>query len=86
MAPLIHDGYIVAVDTSENDRTKLRGKLVIAWHHDKGLIVSRLQAFDGTEVLVPENREYESRRTGSMSPLLSVPIAAGGSLRKSSGG
>jgi len=60
MAPLIHDGYIVAVDTSENDRTKLRGKLVIAWHHDKGLIVSRLQAFDGTEVLVPENREYES--------------------------
>jgi len=60
MVPLIHDGYIVAVDTWENDRSKLRGKLVITWHHDKGLIVSRLQAFDGTEVLVPENREYES--------------------------
>jgi SOS-response transcriptional repressor LexA len=58
--PLIHDGYIIVIDTSQTNRAKLYGQVVVAAHKEHGLIVSRLQRFDGTEVLVPENREYES--------------------------
>jgi SOS-response transcriptional repressor LexA len=60
MSPLIYDGYILAVDSSQIDRAKLNGKIVIAWHKDMGLTVSRLRRYDHTEVLHPENREYES--------------------------
>jgi SOS-response transcriptional repressor LexA len=59
MAPLIHDGYIVAVDSSQTDVSELSGKVVIAWHRDMGLTVSRLQRYENTEVLQPENREFE---------------------------
>jgi transcriptional regulator with XRE-family HTH domain len=60
MMPLIHDGYIIVIDTLQTDRQKLYGHIVIAAHKEQGLIVSRLQRFDHTEVLVPENREYDS--------------------------
>jgi SOS-response transcriptional repressor LexA len=60
MAPLIYDGYILAVDSSQNDRAKLDGKIVIAWHKDMGLTVSRLKRYENTEVLQPENGGYES--------------------------
>ncbi len=60
MEPLIHDGHIIVVDTSEIDHSRLHGQIIVAWHEDKGLTVSRLQSFDHTEVLVPENRLYES--------------------------
>ncbi len=60
MSPLIHDGYILAVDSSQNDRGKLDGKIVIAWHKDVGLTVSRFRRYDHTEVLHPENQEYGS--------------------------
>jgi SOS-response transcriptional repressor LexA len=60
MMPLLHDGYIVAVDKSQNNRRKLYGQIVVAAHKEQGLIVSRLHRFDSTEVLVPENREHES--------------------------
>jgi len=60
MMPLIHDGYIVVIDTSQTNRQSLYGEIVVAAHKEQGLIVSRLQRFDQTEVLVPENREYES--------------------------
>jgi len=60
MMPLIHDGYIIVVDTSQTNRRKLYGHIVVAAHKDQGLVVSRLQRFDDTEVLVPENREYDS--------------------------
>lgn len=60
MSPLIYDGYILAVDSSQTDRSKLDGKIVIAWNKDMGLTVSRLQRYDHVEVLHPENREYES--------------------------
>jgi len=60
MMPLIHDGYIVVLDTSQTNRQKLYGEIVVAAHKEQGLIVSRLQRFDHTEVLIPENREYES--------------------------
>jgi hypothetical protein len=51
MSPLIQDGCIVAVDSSQNDQIQLNGKIVIAWHKDRGLTVSRLGRFDHTEVL-----------------------------------
>jgi SOS-response transcriptional repressor LexA len=60
MMPLIHDGYIIVIDTSQTSHPKLYGQIVVAAHKEHGLIVSRLQRFDHTEVLVPENREYES--------------------------
>jgi len=60
MMPLLQDGYIVAVDSSQSDRGKLNGKIVIAWHKDMGLTVSRLERYGHTDTLQPENREYQS--------------------------
>jgi SOS-response transcriptional repressor LexA len=60
MNPLIYDGYILAVDSSQSNRAELDGKIVIAWHRDAGLTVSRFRRYDHTEVLHPENRGYES--------------------------
>jgi SOS-response transcriptional repressor LexA len=59
MAPAIQDGYVIAVDGSQVERSKLYGKIVVAWNRDQGLIVSRFQRFDATELLMPDNREYE---------------------------
>jgi SOS-response transcriptional repressor LexA len=64
MLPLIHDGFVVAVDASETDLNKLDGKIVIAWHKDIGLTISRFRRFDHTEVLQPENIEYEAVTLG----------------------
>lgn len=60
MNPLIYSEYILVVDSSQTNRSKLDGKIVIAWHKDIGLTVSRFRRYDHTEVLHPENREYES--------------------------
>jgi SOS-response transcriptional repressor LexA len=60
MVPLIHDGFVVAVDSSATDTNKLNGKIVIAWHKDIGLTISRFRRYDHTEVLQPENTEYEA--------------------------
>jgi SOS-response transcriptional repressor LexA len=60
MSPLIQDGCILAVDSSQNDQTQSNGKIVIAWQKDTGLTVSRLRRFDHTEVLESENHGYES--------------------------
>jgi SOS-response transcriptional repressor LexA len=60
MSPLIHDGYILAVDSSQKEIGELNGKIVIAWHRDKGLTASRLKRFDHTIVLQSENANYES--------------------------
>jgi SOS-response transcriptional repressor LexA len=60
MAPLIQDGYVVAVDSSQIEQNKLDGKIVIAWHKDEGLTISRLRQYDHTAVLVPENSEYQA--------------------------
>ncbi len=67
MMPVLHDGYIVVVDKSQTNRKKLYGQIVVAAHKEQGLIVSRLQRFDDTEVLVPENREYDSISISSAS-------------------
>jgi SOS-response transcriptional repressor LexA len=55
MSPLIHDGYILAVDSSQTEAGGLNGKIVIAWHKDKGLTVSRMHRYDHTLVLRSEN-------------------------------
>jgi SOS-response transcriptional repressor LexA len=60
MNPLIYDDYILVVDSSQVDRAQLDGKIIIAWHKDVGLTVSRFRRYDHTEVLHPENREYGS--------------------------
>src|SRR6266478_8295587 len=60
MSPLIHDDYILAVDSSQTEISELNGKIVIAWHRDQGLTVSRLNQFDHTVVLQSENASYES--------------------------
>ncbi len=65
MAPTICDGYIVAVDSSQTDRSKMNGKIVIVWNKDKGLTVSRFKRYDHTETLQPENPKYESITLGS---------------------
>jgi SOS-response transcriptional repressor LexA len=60
MKPLIYNGYILTVDSSQTDPSELNDKVVIAWNKDMGLMVSRLQHYDHTEVLQPENKDYES--------------------------
>jgi SOS-response transcriptional repressor LexA len=60
MTPLIYSDYILVVDSSQTDRSKLNGKIVIAWNKDIGLTVSRFRRYDHTEVLHPENSEYQS--------------------------
>jgi len=60
MNPLIYADYILVVDSSQTNRAKLDGKIVIAWHKDAGLTVSRFRRYDQTEVLSPDNREYAS--------------------------
>ncbi len=59
MSPLIHDGFILAVDSSQTELNELNGKIVIAWHKDEGLMVSRLNRYDRTLVLRSENPRYE---------------------------
>jgi SOS-response transcriptional repressor LexA/DNA-binding XRE family transcriptional regulator len=59
MMPLIHDGYILVADSSQTIPAKLDGKVVIVWHKDMGLTVSRMQHYGNTDVLEPENRAYE---------------------------
>jgi SOS-response transcriptional repressor LexA len=60
MAPLILDGYIIAVDTSNVESDKLVGHIVVASHIEKGLLVSRLIRFNRIDALVSDHREYES--------------------------
>jgi len=60
MAPTICDGYVLAVDSSQTDTNELDRKIVIAWNEDAGLTVSNYRRYDHTEVLQPENSQYES--------------------------
>jgi SOS-response transcriptional repressor LexA len=59
MEPLIYDGYVLAVDSSQRDYSELYGKVIIAWNKDMGLIVSRLKAYGQIDVLQPETNQYE---------------------------
>ena len=59
MNPLIDDGDIVALDSCQSDPDELNGKIVVAWHPEHGLSLSRLLRVDGLQLLESENREYE---------------------------
>jgi SOS-response transcriptional repressor LexA len=65
MNPVISDGDILAVDYSQTNHPSLDGKIVVAWHKDKGLTVSRFRRYRGVELLEAENREYETVPIGS---------------------
>jgi len=61
MSPLILDGYIIAVDTSDVSRANLIGQIVVVRSiEEKRLLVSRLIRFDHTEALVSDQRDQES--------------------------
>ena len=61
MSPLILDGYVIAVDTSDMSRDDLVGQIVVAQNtKEKRLLVSRLIRFDHTEALVSDQRENQS--------------------------
>src|SRR5207253_10137274 len=65
MRRLIHLGAIVAVDSSQAERSELDGKIVVVSHEEKGITISRFHRYRGVEVLEPENREYESTTLGA---------------------
>jgi phage repressor protein C with HTH and peptisase S24 domain len=67
MEPLIRDGDIAAVDSSQTNRAELDGKLVIVTNEEKGLCVSRLRRYPKFDVLESENREYQSVVLGKSS-------------------
>jgi SOS-response transcriptional repressor LexA len=48
------------VESAQNDHLKMDGKVVVAWHKDRGLTVSRFRRFDQIEVLEPENNDYQA--------------------------
>jgi len=61
MVPLLQSGYVIVVDTSQVNASEIEsGDIVVVSHESKGLVVSRLMHYDSMEVLVPDNREYES--------------------------
>jgi DNA-binding XRE family transcriptional regulator len=64
MAPVICDGYIIAVDTSMTEVEKLMDKVVVAWHQEKGLTVSWLKMLVGGAALASQNAEYGSIALG----------------------
>lgn len=59
MMPLIRDGYILVADSSQTNPAELDRKVVIVWHKDTGLTVSRMHHYGNTDVLGPENNEYD---------------------------
>src|ERR1700740_402302 len=67
MEPLIHDGDIAAVDSSQTDRAQLDGKIVIVTSEEKGLCVSRLRRYPKFDVLESENRDYQAVVLGKSS-------------------
>jgi hypothetical protein len=58
MAPVLCDGYIIVVDTSDTDRANLVDKMVIAWHAEMGITVSWLKMVAGNEALVSQSEQY----------------------------
>ena len=59
MSPLINDGDIIAVDCSQLDPNELSGKIVVAWHRENGLSLSRFLLANGVQLLESENRDYQ---------------------------
>ena len=60
MVPMIYDGDILAVDSSQTKHSELNNKIVVASHREKGLSVSRFKRINGIELLESDNRDYEA--------------------------
>jgi len=58
MSPLINDGDIVVVDSSQTNPEDLNRKIVVAWHRENGLSLARFIAAEGVQLLESENRDY----------------------------
>lgn len=59
MEPLLHDGYIIAVDRKQKDCGKLKNKVIVVFNREYGLVVSRLRRVGKMEMLVPDNRQHQ---------------------------
>jgi SOS-response transcriptional repressor LexA len=59
MKPLINDGDIVAVDCAQTDPARLNGKIIVTWHQEAGLILSRFLFINGAYLLEAESREFQ---------------------------
>jgi SOS-response transcriptional repressor LexA/DNA-binding XRE family transcriptional regulator len=59
MSPMIENGDVVAVDSSQTDPAMLSGKVVVAWHREHGLSLARFLLVQGVQMLDSENHEYE---------------------------
>jgi len=64
MSPIINDDDIVAVDCTEVDPKDLSGKIVVTWHQESGLTLSRFLVVNGVQLLESENRDYEPIKLG----------------------
>jgi SOS-response transcriptional repressor LexA len=58
MSPLINDGDVVVVDSSQTNPVDLNRKIVVAWHRENGLVLARFISADGVHLLESENRDY----------------------------
>ena len=66
MSPVILDGYIIAVDTSDVSRDDLVGQIVVARNmKENRLLVSRMIRFDHTDALVSDQRDQQSVLLGN---------------------
>lgn len=59
MSPMIENGDLVGVDSSQTDPASLSGKIVVAWHREHGLSVARFLLVQGVQMLNSENREHQ---------------------------
>jgi SOS-response transcriptional repressor LexA len=59
MSPYIDDGDVVAVDSSQSNPSELNGKIVVAWHRQQGLSLSRFLLANGVQLLESENHQYQ---------------------------
>jgi len=60
MSPYIHDGDILAVDSSQTKHSDLNNQIVVSSHKKQGLSVSRFRHIDGIELLESDDRSYQS--------------------------
>lgn len=58
MSPLIDNGSVVAVDTTEQSRAKLSGHIVVATRDEQSFKLAWLRESRGEYFLTPENREF----------------------------
>jgi SOS-response transcriptional repressor LexA len=58
MEPVLQNGYIIAVDQKQKDKSKLEGQIVVVHHDEFGLVVSRYRELNGSGALFPDNRTH----------------------------